>query len=235
MEVAHVRVVRGEEHADVGGQSSEDERLCAEVAEEYVERCGEEAGVLRLQEEVVVIFGRQEFGDGFAAHAIFEAVVENLFEVRLPLAEIVVDVDNGDARLLRAPLQHRELLGHRQGVPEKLLAALELKVVDNVNQKQRHVRLVRHVAVQVFILRGHPGLRFKSVCLGKGMSGLCVRRARVARTSEGTRAASGSKWVSGLRSGGLRIKESMALIIPQSAIRNLQSAIGTPARLQQAV
>src|SRR5437763_850292 len=105
---------------------------------------------------------------------------------RLPLAEVVVDIDDGYARRLRAPLQNGELLGHRQGVPEKLLAALELKVVDNVNQKQRHVRLVWHVAVQVFVLRGHPGLRFKSVCLGKGMSGLCVRRARVARTSEGT-------------------------------------------------
>src|SRR5947209_14031317 len=99
MEVAHVCVVRGEEHADVGGQSSEDERLCAEVAEEYVERCGEEAGVLRLQDEVVVIFGPQKFGDGFAAHALFQTVVKNLFEVRLPLAEVVVDVDDGDVRL----------------------------------------------------------------------------------------------------------------------------------------
>src|SRR5438874_8113309 len=142
MEVAHVRVVRGEEHADVGGQSSEDERLCAEVAEEYVERCGEEAGVLRLQDEVVVLFGAQQLRYGFAAHALFQTVVENLFEVRLPLAEVVVDIDDGYARRLRAPLQHRELLGHRQGVPEKLLAALELKVVDNVDQKQRHVRLV---------------------------------------------------------------------------------------------
>ena len=225
MEVAHVCVVRGEEHADVGGQSSEDERLCAEVAEEYVERGGEEAGVLGLQDEVVILFGPEQFGDGFAARALFQAVVENLFEVRLPLAEVVVDVDDGDARLLRATLQHRELLGHRQRLSQKFLAALELKVVDNVNQKQRHVRLVRHVAVQVFVLRGHPGLRFKSVCLGKGMSELCVRRARVARTSEGTEprvVASGSVDC-GAADCGLKKAWLSSFRNPQSTIRNRHS------------
>jgi hypothetical protein len=82
-------------------------------------------------------------------------VLEHRFEVRLPLAEIVVDVDNGNTRFLRPPFQHGQPLGHRQRVCEQLLAAAEFEIVDHVNQQQGHFRLVGHKPVQVFILRRH--------------------------------------------------------------------------------
>src|SRR5947209_3226031 len=159
MEVAHVGVVRGEEHADVAGESGENERLDAEVVEQYVERGGEEAGVLRLEDEVVVLFGAQKLGDRSAGHAVLQAVLQNLLEVRLPLAEVVVDIDDRHARGSRAPLQLGEPARHRQRVAQKFLAAAEVQIVDHVYQQQRHIRLVRHEAVQVFVLSGHSSRR----------------------------------------------------------------------------
>lgn len=90
MKVAHVEVVGGEEHTDVAG---EDVRPGLKVFEQCIERGREEPGVLRLEHEVVVLARRQHLHEGFAAHAFFEAVLEGLAEIRLPPAEIVIDVD----------------------------------------------------------------------------------------------------------------------------------------------
>ncbi len=58
---------------------------------------------------------------------------------------------------LGPPLQRGDPLGHRQGVPQELVALGELQVVDHVDQQQGHVGLVRGVAVQVFGSRGIAG------------------------------------------------------------------------------
>jgi hypothetical protein len=51
----------------------------------------------------------------------------------LPLTEVVIDVDDGNRRLLATIFQVSDLPGHRQSVFEKLLAAVEFKIVDDID------------------------------------------------------------------------------------------------------
>jgi len=60
---------------------------------------------------------------------------ERLPEVRPPLSEVVVDVDRRHARLCRAALQSAQAGGHRFGLFDQRLGALERQVVDDVNQQ----------------------------------------------------------------------------------------------------
>src|SRR5438105_347907 len=53
--VAHVGVVRGEEHAEVGGHTGHDDGARAKMLEQNVERSELEPGVLGLEDEVVVL------------------------------------------------------------------------------------------------------------------------------------------------------------------------------------
>ena len=83
--------------------------------------------------------------------------------------------------LLGAPLERGDLVGHRQRVLARAASPLgELQVVDDVDQQQRDVGLVRRVAVQVFVLGGHPLVSpaLLSVC---AIIFLCLKKYHNAR------------------------------------------------------
>lgn len=116
MEVAHVGVVGSEENADVAREAGQNQGLRFEVGEQRTERGGEEAGVLGLEHEIVVVVGPQELGDRPAAHTRFEAMADDAREVGLPPAKVVVDVDARNPVAPSAALQGGETWRHRQGL-----------------------------------------------------------------------------------------------------------------------
>jgi hypothetical protein len=109
--------------------------------------------VLRLQHEVVVVRGCEDARDLFAGHAVVEDVIDQFAEIGPPAAEVVVDIDGGDVRRPRAPLQRRDPARHRHRLADKRVGSLERHVVDDIDEQQRDRRIFRDVAVQVGILR----------------------------------------------------------------------------------
>ena len=87
------------------------------------------------------------------ANTILQTVLHDAAEVRLPATEIVVDVNDGYACLLRAALQPGDTLRHRQRLRNERLGALEFEVVDHIDEQQGDSRRLRHVAMQVGVLQ----------------------------------------------------------------------------------
>ena len=110
--------------------------------------------MLRLQHEVIIVFRPQDPRDRLARHAIVEAVLDDGAEVGLPAAEVVVDVDRGNLRGARAPLQRGNPRRHRDGLPHERPGTVEVHGVDDVDEQQRGRRIVGNVAMQVSISGG---------------------------------------------------------------------------------
>jgi len=87
------------------------------------------------------------------ANTILQTVLHDAAEVRLPAAEIVVDVDDRYACLLRATLQSQDTPRHRHRLRDQWLGALELEIVDHINEQQDDSRRFRYVAVQVGVFQ----------------------------------------------------------------------------------
>ena len=59
----------------------------------------------RLQDEIILIVGPELFDECASGRLRPQAILQQLRGVRAPLAEIVVDVNRGNARLARSLLQ----------------------------------------------------------------------------------------------------------------------------------
>src|SRR5204863_1436 len=80
-----------------GRRATQDERARAQVLQQHIERGELEARVLRFQHEVLLLFGHQQLGDRSPGRAALHHVLEQRAEIRAPAAEVVVDVDRGNA------------------------------------------------------------------------------------------------------------------------------------------
>jgi hypothetical protein len=159
-EVAHVRVVRREEHAHLGRHARDHDRLGAEVAEQELERRVEEARMLRLHDEIVALGRRRDqLDDRAAARARARAVPEETAKVRPPATEVVVHPDDRNAGAARGGEEPREPFRHRQRPPEEQIAFREVQVVDDVDDQERDVAGVRCAAVQIALRRPHGEAR----------------------------------------------------------------------------
>src|SRR2546421_5768092 len=90
-----------------------------------------------------------------AARICPQAVLHLAAEVRLPTAEVIVHINDGNAGFLRALFQPQKLARHRLCVTEKLVRLRKIEVIDDVDQKQRDLRFIRSAAVQIRIFRRH--------------------------------------------------------------------------------
>ena len=133
-EVAHIRVVRGEKHTDIAGDGRQYDSLDTQLLKQNVERRREKARMFGLANEVIVLVGIESLHDRPAAHAVIETMLNLRPEVRLPAAEIVIDVDNGYSRKPGAALELDKLLRHRYRMAQKLVAVRKLQVIDDVDQ-----------------------------------------------------------------------------------------------------
>jgi cyanate lyase len=149
VEIAHVRILCGEQHAHIAGDTGQDQRVRAQMTEQHIEGRRMKARMLGLEHEIILLIGREQLGDRLAAHVVLQHVLEQRAEIRAPSAEVVVAVDHWNPRLFRAPAQRGGGPRRRQRLRQELVAAVELQVVDPVDQQQRGRAPVRRVAVQV--------------------------------------------------------------------------------------
>src|SRR6476659_301823 len=85
-------------------------------------------------------------------------------KVGAPPAEIIVHINDRHAHLLRALFQPQTFSRHRPCVTEKLVRFRKIEIVDDVDQKQRHVRFVRRAAMQIWVSRRHDNETGGPVC-----------------------------------------------------------------------
>ncbi len=148
LEVAHVSVVGGVEHAEVAGEAGEDDLARAEIVEQEFERGGVEAGVLGLEHEVVVRSGAQKIDDVGTGAVIAQAEVNLGVEVGLPAAEVVVHIDGGDAARGELLLQGGDAAGGRAGKVKKAAGFREVEGVDDIDEQQGGGGLFRDTAMR---------------------------------------------------------------------------------------
>jgi hypothetical protein len=65
-------------------------------------------------------------------------MLDRVPEIRLPLAEIVIDVNGGDFQRHSFAFERRNLSRYRKGFGQQLIPLIEIKIVDHINQQQRH-------------------------------------------------------------------------------------------------
>ena len=80
---------------------------------------------------------------------------DEFVEVRLPAAEVVVDVEGGNAGGPAAPLEGIDLCAATSAVRQEQFAAGELHVINDVDQQQSDFRILRYATMQVRVLCGH--------------------------------------------------------------------------------
>ena len=71
LEVTHVGIGRRVEDAAIPSHAGEDETSHVEIGQQKFKRRGVEAGVLRLQDEIIVLFRMQQLCDLFPSARIF--------------------------------------------------------------------------------------------------------------------------------------------------------------------
>ena len=90
----------------------------------------------RLEHEVILVI-RLERLDEWSARAIrCKAAAHKALGIGTPLAEIIVDVDGGDAGAPAPLLEFGQTAGHRQGVFQDLVAVREFEMIDDVNEDE---------------------------------------------------------------------------------------------------
>jgi hypothetical protein len=155
--IPHIGIVCGEEHAIVSGNPGQNQCPDLQVLQQDVESRGKECRMFGLQHKIIIWLRMQQGGNRLAADMAVETVLQLFVEIRLPAAEIVVDINGRTAGMPGALLQLRQTAGHRQSVLQQLRPLGEFEVIDDIDQQQRDLRLVRDIAVEVFIFGRHVG------------------------------------------------------------------------------
>jgi hypothetical protein len=76
-------------------------------------------------------------------------MVKSSSKVRFPSAKIIIYINHRHTRFVSASFQAQKISGHWTGVPQELISAWKIEVVDNVDQKQRDLVLVWRAAVEI--------------------------------------------------------------------------------------
>jgi hypothetical protein len=132
----HMSVERRCEDASIGGQARKDYATDAEIVEEELQWGRKERGVHWLQDEIVRWSWLELSDEAPAPRGGISTGVECSAKIRAPLAKVVVAIDHGHARCAGSSAQTQQRPKRARGIPREDLAAVELEVVDNVdNQK----------------------------------------------------------------------------------------------------
>lgn len=108
--------------------------------------------MLWLEDVVIVRPWRQDPGDSSSGAPRMTADCDQLFEIRPPIHEVIVDVDDRRAGLPEAGLQTRDSRGDPRCFLRQAVAALEVEQIDHVDDQQggersRHIVSQRYGAV----------------------------------------------------------------------------------------
>jgi hypothetical protein len=91
--------------------------------------------MLGLQDEIVILVRLQQLHDRFSNDVIVKTVLDQFAQIRLPLPEVVIDVEDRNPGLFRARFEFCEAPGHWQRMFQELLSFRELEVIDDVDQQ----------------------------------------------------------------------------------------------------
>ena len=134
VEAAHVGVVRCNGDAAVGCESGEDEGFDLKMLEQDFERSHVEGGVHRLQDEIIFAIGKQ-WAHELAAFG-FETAAHQDFFFAAPVAEVVIDVEDGDAGLAGAGFEFDEGVADFEGALEDRVSIGELESGEDVDDQE---------------------------------------------------------------------------------------------------
>jgi len=172
LQVTHVGVMRGAENTAVGRESGKDEGRRAELPQQEVERRLIEGRMHRFEDEIILVGGLELLNEVEARRLGPQAVLQQLFGIRPPLAEIVVDIDRGDACRASPLFEARKRRRNREPPFEDLFSIRELEMIDHIDEKERDARFMADVASGLF----HDlGSRW-----GAGTAGVILRLSRAA-------------------------------------------------------
>ena len=96
--------------------------------------------MLRLQNEVIVVVGKQERNELFSL--ALQTMVEKLAQVRPPFTRIIVNVNGRHAARFEFFLQRGDTTGDGQCSSEQAPSPLEFEVVQTIDQNERNARFL---------------------------------------------------------------------------------------------
>ena len=86
-ELAHIGVLRSAEYALVGFQSRDHQAMRAEFTQQELQRRAVERRVARLEHGEIFRLGFEQFDDRAAAALVLAALLDQVAEIRLPVAK----------------------------------------------------------------------------------------------------------------------------------------------------
>ena len=104
---------------------------------------------------------------GLAADAVFQAMRHLGLEVAPPAAEVVVDVDDGNAGAAGLRLEFGDPFRHGFGEPLEWVALGEFEIVDDVDQEQSDGAALGLAAVQITAALVHTGPSTRQRCFAR--------------------------------------------------------------------
>jgi hypothetical protein len=153
--IAHVGVVRGEENAKISRDSGKDEFLRAQIAEKCLQRRREKAGMLRLEDKIVVFLRLEQRDNLVTPRFAPKAMLHLPAEIGLPAAKIVVHINDRDPGYLGALFEPKKLPGHRPRETQQLVRLRKIEIVDYINEQQRGLRFIWSAAVKISVSSRH--------------------------------------------------------------------------------
>jgi len=135
LEIPHIGIVSRAEYAAIGRNSREDQAFRSEMLQQQFQRSLIESRMLRLQDEVVILIGKQQIYKRASARIGPTAPFDNRLEIGSPLAEIIVYIDARDLGGTSAFLQGGDPRPDTPGARKELLAAREFEIVDHIDDE----------------------------------------------------------------------------------------------------
>jgi len=139
LEVPHARIHCRVQHALVTRDACDDQALCPQMVEQYLQGCRKECRVLWLEDEVVVGTRLELPRDVCAQTLRAQRFADDKLEVRAPLAAIVVRINDGHMRCMAALPQARQARRNPRRLPFQLAAIGKLPAANHVQDDKRGV------------------------------------------------------------------------------------------------
>jgi hypothetical protein len=95
-------------------------------------------------------------------HVRVQAVLNQFVEIRSPAPEVIVDINNRNARRFCAALERCLRARQRDCVRQQFFSTLEVDWIDHIDQQKYRLRFVRRMVQAATVLR--PNRYVRGVC-----------------------------------------------------------------------
>ena len=133
LKTAQIGIVGGKQYAGIRGKAAKNELFCVQALEQKIQRRLEKARMPRLENKIIILLRSKLTGDRSSADTLFYTTRHEMFEIGLPLSEVVVHVQTGNAEFLGFSFKGRDVSCHWRCVFNELLSALEFQIIDDID------------------------------------------------------------------------------------------------------